>query len=156
MNRRHKGKMDIEIDGFVIFLIGVFVVLPLARTVINKFPGGSESPVSEVRDGETPVEVIADELVSTTSSAVFAKFKSIDLSSGEKVANINEGVRFNVEDDVVKVTSKSPSGEEGKLEIKKYLRNRYVGAVFNEEGTWEITFYDKDGFALNWHKISVY
>lgn len=148
--------MDIEIDGFMILLIGIFVVLPLARTVINKLPGGSEAPVSEVTSGEIPVEVVGEELVSTTSSTKIGNFKLIDLVNGTKVANVNEGVRFKIGDNVVKVISKSPSGKEGKLEIKKYLRGRCAGAVFDEEGTWEITFNDKDGFALNWYKISVY
>lgn len=164
MNKRYKGKMDIEIDGFMLLLIGVFVILPLGRCLVRKLPGGSEAPISVKAEVETSVETsvgtsvetVAEESVPVISSGEIGRFKLIDLSSGERVVDINKGVKFIVEDNVVKITSKSPSGKEGKLEFKKYLRNRCASVVFDEEGTWELTFLDKDGFSLNWYKINVY
>lgn len=156
MNKRYKGKMDIEIDGFMLLLIGIFVILPLGRCLVRKLPGGSEAPTSVTVDRETPTETVSKEPVSTTSSIRYGDFKMISLSDESSSVGVNDGVRFKVEDNVVRISLKSPSGKEGKLKFKKYFNGRNACVIFDEEGTWELTFLDKDGFALSWYKINVY
>jgi hypothetical protein len=70
MKKRYKG----EIDGFWLFIILVFIVVPLAREVIQKLPGGPND--------ETSVEVVVTatkEIADNESFAPVAPKGSLDI-----------------------------------------------------------------------------
>ena len=66
--------------------------------------------------------------------------------------SVSKGVKFRVGEDVMKAVIKSPDG----MELRAEIKGGSISTVFNGEGLWEITTYDKSGLTIGWHKINVY
>lgn len=152
MNNRYKG----EIDGFWLFLILMFVIVPLGTQLINKLPGGEKDAFTNdviVEVSETDTEGSLKEVLETPIIAE-GKLGTISLTEdiSTHTANLNQEIEFKVKKGVVRAVLKSPEKKEIKVGVKK----GYISNIFNEEGLWEITTYDKNGETTGWHKINVY
>lgn len=152
INKIYKG----EIDGFWLFIILLFIAVPLAKEVIKKFPGGSNDGLGT----EAPISVTVTTSEDTTNDIAVApvapKGSANTIYLDEEISThstgISKGVKFRVGENVAKAVIKSPDGTELRAEVK----NGSISTVFNKEGLWEITIYDKNGFSIGWHKINVF
>ena len=152
MNNRYKG----EIDGFWLFLILMFVIVPLGTQLINKLPGGKEDAFTNDVVVEVPRTGTEESTTEAINIPIVAEGKLLTIYLVDDISthttNLNREIKFRVPNDVVRAVLKSPK----KKEIKISVKNGYVSNVFNEEGLWEITTYDENGETKGWHKINVY
>lgn len=152
MRNRYKG--GIEIDGIWIFLILMFIILPLGKQLIDKLPGGEKDAFTDEVAVEAPKTVGSPTEVIETPIIAEGKLGTISLTEdiSTHIANLNQEIEFKVKKDVVRAVFKSP----GKRETKTNVKNGYISNIFSEEGLWEITTYDRNGETKGWHKINVY
>lgn len=154
MRNRHKG--GIEIDGIWIFLILMFIILPLGRQLIDKLPGGEKDAFTNdiiVEVSETDTEESLTEVIDVPIVAE-GKLGTVSLTEdiSTHIANLNQEIEFKVKKSVVRAVFESP----GKRKIKTNVKNGYISNIFSEEGLWEITTYDRNGETRGWHKINVH
>lgn len=133
-----KGKINVDIDGFTLFLIGIFVILPLAKIILNR---------TERNKDQT---VVTTETVSVTQEDISGKVISIKDNSGS--VPLNTEIKIPVKEGTKRVTIISPEKEENKITTT----GKYFPISFNKEGYWDINMYDVDGLLIDWIKITVY
>jgi len=138
--RKRKGKIDIEVDGFVVLLIGIFVVLPALKI----FFGGDDKKDKKTRPKETAQVV---ETVTPSSRATLLKVDNNSASAPK-----NTEVKLPVGKKAVKIVATFSDEEEIQGTIKSSLG--YI--VFTKEGDWEINTYDAHGLAVDWVRVNVY
>lgn len=149
MNKRYKG----EIDGFWIFIILLFIVVPLGRELIQKLPGGSNDGLGT----GTTVEVsAADTAEEMPEAPVAANGKSmlviLDEDGSTHTVNAYDLIKFKVNKDIVRVIIETSD----KTKIRAPVKKGYVHFAFHGEGKWDITTYDASETAIGWYKINVY
>jgi hypothetical protein len=137
-----------EIDGFWLFIIGIFVVLPLSKTIFNA------NKTEETATNET-VQVEGEEPAIPVFPTIkkHSKGKIVEISHNSGTSYINTQVRIPIAEEVVRLNFTKPNKE--KLKFKNTY-SKYFPYVFTEEGRWSIDMYDKDGIMIEWIQITVY
>ena len=148
MNKRYKG----EVDGFWLFIILLFVVVPLGREFIQKMPGGENDGLGT----DAPISVTVTTETTTAApvapKGLIADVIELDGEMSNHSVAINKGVKLVAGGKIVGALIKSPDGTELRANVKRGT----ISTVFNGAGVWEITTYDKDGLTVGWHKINVF
>ncbi len=132
--KKRKGKIDIEIGGFAIFMIIVFGVLPLVKMIANK---------DEVQD-----------TTGTVSVATVVKGGYVEIKGNTGNAYINTQVKIPIKAKTFRVTITSPEDKEESKMVK--TKSKYIATTFDKAGLWEIDMYDSNGLLLDWVKITAY
>ena len=135
--KSRSGKVNIEINGLMILLIGVFVILPIVGVI-------SEKNEPRNQDNERTQKVV----IKKSSKSSF-----MEVSDNSGVAEINAKVKITLVKDTVRVVIIDPDKEETKFSA---INSKYIETVFPQEGDWELNMYDKNGLLKEWIKISVY
>lgn len=142
----------IEIDWFWVFIIGMFVVMPLANALIDKLPGGkndSGAKTQTIAGIEESAEINSTSV--TQSHLSLSGFIEMVVERNSATAIMGQKTKFTIGASVIKVVAKAPSDKEIRCEVKKNMA--YV--VFEEEGSYNVTTYDKNGLSVKWFKVNV-
>ena len=127
------------ISGFWIFLIGIFIVLP----IIDKF-----TEDKNVKSTLTKTKII---------KVVSGKNKVLEVrgNSATSPSNVMVKIPISIDTAIVYKTysdSENPNPKHEPIEIK----SQYAITSFDKEGTWEIDMKDKNGILVDWVKVTVY
>ena len=142
-----------EADWFAIFLICVFVVLPLGKALINKLPGGEKEVASvktEIKTSENATKP-AETTVVVSSGRGFA---TITVENGRTSAQAGKKVKFSTKKKAVK--AEASMSMDSSTQISCDVSNGEVYVVLPEAGDWEINVYDEHGLVVDWVQVNAF
>ncbi len=129
-----KGKL--EISGFWLFMIGIFIILPMVELIVDN---KKEHPV--VKDVKVKV------------ASVSRRGKIVEIKRNVGTAAVNTQYKIPIKEGTVVAFKVSPDRE--KPEAIKII-SKYAITTFNKVGIWEIDMKDANGELVEWIKITVY
>ncbi len=125
---------DSGISGFWLFMIGIFIVLPIIESLSEK----EEEDVTTVKTG---VKVVS------------SKGGVLEISGDTATTAINTEVKIPIHKKTAIVKKVSP--DKGKPEVIA-MKGEYAITSFNQTGSWDINMYDINNFLVDWVKIIVH
>lgn len=128
------SKVNINISGFWIFLIGICVILPAIKHITGT--NEEESP-----NGEVTIKVPS------------GKNSILTVVDNSTRAPINTKVKIPMKEGTVIVKKVSP--DKGEPEVIM-LKGKYTITSFDQKGSWEINMYDINELLVDWIKVTVY
>jgi hypothetical protein len=128
--KKRKG----EIDGFWLFLIGLFIVLPAIKYITGY--GDSKSGTGGSR-----------------TKVVNSNGNILDVDNNTAMSAVDTEIRIPIKK-VVKIVKKiSPDRIDPEVIV---IDGKYAVTSFDKTGKWTIDMYDADEKLVNWVKVTVY
>jgi len=164
MDRRYKG----EVDSFWIFMVFLFVLLPLGKTFLNKINVVSTEKAQKIEavlkeeDSSKTIDIDkeATEATKNTSKKTIniitpsgGGYEKVEVISNSISAQKDRRVQFEVAENTVSAKMKSPSGKEVSM---RGISGGIIKYSFDEVGRWEVDAYDKDGFISDWIRVDIF
>ena len=133
--QKRKGK--VEIDGFWLFLIGIFVILPAIRFITGY----------EDKEGTTEV--------GTKTKVISIKNSVLTIDKNTSVAPLNTEVKIPIAKGKGIVIVKKVSPDRSDPEVIA-IKGKYAITSFDQTGSWDVDMYDADNILIDWVKVTVY
>ncbi len=133
-----KSGININVDGFWLFLILLWVVVPTIKLFVGEEDKADTTTTTtavvtkEVKSGKTVIMKIEDNAATVP---------------------VNRSIKIPISDEIARVSKTSPDGEEYKITD---ITSKYATTIFEQEGSWSLDTYDKDGLAVDWIRVTVY
>lgn len=127
--KKRKG----EIDGFWLFMICLFIVLP----IVKLFTGNNDN------DGEK----------GSKPKIVNSKGSVLEIDHNSTVAAVNTQVKFVIKKEVLIVKKTSPDNEDPEVIT---IRGKYAITSFDKVGRWSIDMYNVNDILVDWIIVTVY
>ena len=124
-----------EIDGFWIFLIAIFVVLPAIKAIVG---------VDEDEDSTG---------LKTSVKVSSGKKNVMDIKNNTALVAIDTEIKIPITQGSMIVKKASP--DRGDPEVIK-IKGKYAITSFNQIGVWDVDMSDGDGILVDWIKVTVY
>jgi hypothetical protein len=122
-----------EVDGFWLFMIGLFVILPTIKYLTGDQDKNDEK-VSKIK-------------VTDSRGGV------LEIKGNSTVSPINTEVKIPIKKEVFIVKKISPDRGDPEMIV---IKGKYAVTSFDQKGSWDIDMYNTNNILVDWIKVTVY